>query len=454
MTRMVVLGGYAPPFVPPGQGTGLRVTGVSSSSLNVSWSIPNAGTYPVASFVLYRSSSLQGVYTQVLATAGVSFNDSGLAASTTYYYRVSALDSRGFAGPISDPVGGTTTAIASIKFNPGHYGQGDLTMSTSPQTDGTFANMDRMAAADARFAGYCIQIAWSGLQTTLNGALVSAMVSAINAVRTRLQTNYAQPKRLIIKIRVETYGGPLPSFITSGISGLGTDAFSINSGSASAPALWRAAVMNAYINMLNQLGVLYDADPYVEALVALEETSLAYDVPPGDFSGAAFYTQLQALINALSSWPNTIKACYPNFGPTGTNQAWINTAITYASTKSGWAAGGPDLLVPATGESWGELQFHGGAGSDGLNYQGRMPCIIGIESDVYLWLAQTSAGDESYGFSTLHPTHMLWSVLPQSIYQPLGIGNASQWWETGTLPALQAQNFRIASSAQSRPANC
>jgi hypothetical protein len=360
-----------------------------------------------------------------------------------------------------------TTAVAStskLKWHPGHYVQSDFYLTASTLA-ATYADIDRMAAVvdgsgNPRFKGYMVQFHWSDIEPTSQGAYSSTEVGLINSVLNRLTTNYKYngvtvPFRLMIKVRVEV-GNNLPAYITSGISGLGADAVTCTgSGPGSyAPALWRAPVMNAYAKMLSYLGGLYDSNPYVEGIVALEETSINYTSPPSDFSGSAFYAQLQNLVSVLNtSWPTSVKTFYPNFGPTGTDQSWINTAMAYAAAN-GWGAGGPDLLTVSggEGETWGELAFYNGTGGTGTDYRGSMPYVIGIEDDVYLWTSQTSAGDEAYAYSTLHPTHVVWSIFPQAIYSSIA-GNSSQWWETGTVPALQSQNFRMAASALSCPTN-
>ncbi|HEY6456413.1 MAG TPA: hypothetical protein VIY90_14160 [Steroidobacteraceae bacterium] len=359
-----------------------------------------------------------------------------------------------------------TTPVASsgtMKWHPGHYAQSDFYFTPS-NLNATYADIDRMAAVldgqgNPRFKGYMIQFHWADIEPTTQGTYSSAQITAINSVLSRLTTHYQYngvtvPFRLMIRIRVESQGGTggLPSYIVSGISGQGSDAVSA-SGSAGpggyAAALWRAPVMNAYIKMASYLGSLYDASPYVEMFQALEETSIAYDGPPGDYSGSAFYTQVQNLVSGISpSWPTTIKSFGPNFGPNNTDQSWLNNAVAYASTKS-WAAGGSDLLVP-NNETWGELAFYNGTGGNGTDYRGKMPCVIGIEDDVYLWTSQTSAGDESYAYNTLHPSHMVWMIFPEAAYSSIA-GKASQWWETGTVPALQAVNFRIAASGLACP---
>jgi hypothetical protein len=73
---------------PPAAPTGLAATAVSSSRIDLSWSaVSGALEYDV-----YRSTTSGGPYTQVGTVAGTTFQNTGLAASTTYHYVVKAFD--------------------------------------------------------------------------------------------------------------------------------------------------------------------------------------------------------------------------------------------------------------------------------------------------------------------------------------------------------------------------
>jgi len=98
----------APPdTTPPAQVTGLTVATVSSSQLNLSWS---ANTEPdVKNYRVYRSTASGGPYTLIASPAANSYSDTGLAAATTYYYVVSAVDTSGNEGLKSAEASGTTS---------------------------------------------------------------------------------------------------------------------------------------------------------------------------------------------------------------------------------------------------------------------------------------------------------------------------------------------------------
>jgi chitodextrinase len=109
--------------------TGLTAMAISSSQINLSWtaSTDNVG---VTGYKIYRNGS------QVATTAGTSYQDTGLTASTSYTYAVAAYDAAGNTSaksgtvnattqsggtadttPPSTPTGLTATAISSSQIN-------------------------------------------------------------------------------------------------------------------------------------------------------------------------------------------------------------------------------------------------------------------------------------------------------------------------------------------------
>lgn len=86
--------------------TGLVVSPVSSSQINLSWnaSSDNVG---VTQYVIYRNG------TQIATISGTSYSDTGLSASTGYYYTVAALDAAGNNSGQSGSVSGTTYSSSS-----------------------------------------------------------------------------------------------------------------------------------------------------------------------------------------------------------------------------------------------------------------------------------------------------------------------------------------------------
>jgi thermitase len=91
----------------PSQVTGLNVTTVGSSQLKLNW---NANTEPdLKNYGVYRSTVSGGPYTLIASPTANSYSDTGLAAATTYYYVVSAVDTTGNEGLKSEQASGTTS---------------------------------------------------------------------------------------------------------------------------------------------------------------------------------------------------------------------------------------------------------------------------------------------------------------------------------------------------------
>ncbi|MFZ3200919.1 MAG: malectin domain-containing carbohydrate-binding protein [Candidatus Acidiferrales bacterium] len=106
--------------------SGLGATAISSSQINLSWTASTAGTGCTITYNVY-SSTTSGFTpsTSNEIASGVTtttYSNTGLAASTTYYYLVEAVDSFGSSGP-SNQASATTSASSgsctSICINSG-----------------------------------------------------------------------------------------------------------------------------------------------------------------------------------------------------------------------------------------------------------------------------------------------------------------------------------------------
>jgi hypothetical protein len=101
-----------PDTTPPAQVAGLSVTTMSSTQLNVGWT-GNTET-DLNHYNVYRGTTpgfdvIPGTTTPVATPATNSYSDTALTASTTYYYKVAAVDNAGNIGALSVESSGTTS---------------------------------------------------------------------------------------------------------------------------------------------------------------------------------------------------------------------------------------------------------------------------------------------------------------------------------------------------------
>ena len=104
-------GGTTVPSIP----TGVSATAASSSSITVSWTAVSDAT----GYIVQRSTSASGTFTQIGSPTSASFTDTELTASTSYWYRVIAQNSAGQSQPsmsasATTQSGGGGTTVPSV----------------------------------------------------------------------------------------------------------------------------------------------------------------------------------------------------------------------------------------------------------------------------------------------------------------------------------------------------
>jgi len=128
-----------PDTTPPTAPANLTATPVSSGQINLAWT---AATDNVGA-TGYRVESCVGAacsnFAQIAAPSGISYNNTGLAASTSYSYRVRATDAAGNLGPYSNVATASTPAQSNINvtINPR---RGGLTLSQTLSLSAAVAN--------------------------------------------------------------------------------------------------------------------------------------------------------------------------------------------------------------------------------------------------------------------------------------------------------------------------
>ena len=97
----------------PASVTDLSVSSPNPNELDLAWSAVN----DASSYKIYRSLSAAGNYTLVGTSTTAGYNDINLTASTTYYYKVSAVNSNGEGSQSSAVAGTTATQVTGVMLN-------------------------------------------------------------------------------------------------------------------------------------------------------------------------------------------------------------------------------------------------------------------------------------------------------------------------------------------------
>jgi len=145
--------------------TGVTATAASSSSINVSWSSVAGAT----GYRIYRSTNEVGTFTEVGTSSTTSYTDTGLTASTTYYYKVAAINSSGTGGQ-SNAVSAATFSVITIDTHPAattNVIQGNISGSLSVSASVT-------GGATLSYQWYSNTIASNTGGTVINGATGSS----------------------------------------------------------------------------------------------------------------------------------------------------------------------------------------------------------------------------------------------------------------------------------------
>jgi hypothetical protein len=109
----------------PSAPTDVTAQAASSSSITVDWTAVSGA----ASYKVYRSGTSGGTYSLVGSPASNTYTDTGLSANTTYYYKVSAVNTGGESGQ-SVYVSATTMAVGNATITVG-FDYGEITISGS-----------------------------------------------------------------------------------------------------------------------------------------------------------------------------------------------------------------------------------------------------------------------------------------------------------------------------------
>jgi chitodextrinase len=159
-------GGGTPPAAP----SGLRVTGTSSSSVSLSWTAP-AGT--VTGYNVYENGA------RALSVTGTSATVTGLAASTTYSFAVTATSSAGESAK-SGSVSATTSAGGGGGPPPGSFAvapYADLTNNQEPMLNSAATQAGLKAFTTAFVMGSGCTPIWGDTLPVTNDPTVSGEIA-------------------------------------------------------------------------------------------------------------------------------------------------------------------------------------------------------------------------------------------------------------------------------------
>jgi len=92
--------------------SGVTATAQSSSSIRLSWNSISG----VQSYRIYRSSDAAGIYSQIGTSTTNSYTNTGLSSSTTYYYKVSLVNSSNIESGQSAYASAKTSAAPTLSF--------------------------------------------------------------------------------------------------------------------------------------------------------------------------------------------------------------------------------------------------------------------------------------------------------------------------------------------------
>lgn len=100
---------------PPSAPANVAATVVSTKEIDLAWT-PGPSSLPIASYKILRGTS-PAALTQIASVSAAAYADKSLAASTTYYYAITEVDSAGNVSIMSSVVSGTTSALPSAPVN-------------------------------------------------------------------------------------------------------------------------------------------------------------------------------------------------------------------------------------------------------------------------------------------------------------------------------------------------
>jgi len=100
----------------------LTATATGSSQINLSWPAISGTSY----YIVTRSTSYSGTYSTITTTSSTAYNDTGLSAGVTYYYKIQAVNSSGstiYYSSIASATASSSSSSADLSATASGSGQ-------------------------------------------------------------------------------------------------------------------------------------------------------------------------------------------------------------------------------------------------------------------------------------------------------------------------------------------
>lgn len=108
---------FSPDTTPPTTPSGVTASALSQTAIRISWAAASdTGGSGLAGYRVYRSTTSTGTYSQLgsdLSTASLTYDDTGLSAGSTFFYRVVSFDGNANASSQSSTASATTTTSST-----------------------------------------------------------------------------------------------------------------------------------------------------------------------------------------------------------------------------------------------------------------------------------------------------------------------------------------------------
>ena len=199
--------------LPPSAPTGLTVTAVSSSQINLSWNA-SSDNIGVTGYKIFRNG------TQISAVSGTSYQDTGLSPSTAYSYTLAAYDAAGNASAQSASASATTQAVAPSPPT--------VLLSASPNTV-TSGGVSTLTWSSTNTTSCSASGGWSGTKGLSGSASTDSLLVNTTYTLTCSGTAGSASQSVIVTISNSSpppLGGIVASFALTSTS-TGTKPFSI-----------------------------------------------------------------------------------------------------------------------------------------------------------------------------------------------------------------------------------